>query len=89
MEVPSTSWRATPWSPAEARAEAPLAARWRARPGLVRHGFTHFELELTVFTATVAGEGPSDGLWWPIERLGEQALPTVMKKLVEHALKPG
>jgi A/G-specific adenine glycosylase len=89
MEVPSTTWRAEPWSPAEAKAEAPLAARWRACPGLVRHGFTHFELELTVLTATVTREGPAGGLWWPIERLGEQALPTIMKKLVEHALKPG
>ena len=87
MEVPSTAWRAAAWPVAEARREAPLPARWRALPGLVRHGFTHFELELTVLAASVAGKGLAEGLWWPIDRLGEQALPTLMKKLVAHALK--
>jgi A/G-specific adenine glycosylase len=53
----------------------------------VRHGFTHFELELLVLAASVAGKGRTEGLWWPIDRLGEQALPTLMKKLVAHALK--
>jgi A/G-specific adenine glycosylase len=89
MEVPSTDWRGAAWPVAEARREAPLAARWRALPGLVRHGFTHFELELTVLAASVAGKGQAEGLWWPIDRLGEQALPTLMKKLVAHALKTG
>lgn len=87
MEVPSTAWRTAAWPVAEARREAPLPARWRALPGLVRHGFTHFELELTVLAASVAGKGQARGLWWPIDRLGEQALPTLMKKLVAHALK--
>jgi A/G-specific adenine glycosylase len=89
MEVPSTDWRATPWPPEEARRAAPLAARWRALPGRVRHGFTHFELELTLLAATVPATAAADGLWWPVERLGEQALPTLMKKLVGHALGAG
>jgi A/G-specific adenine glycosylase len=87
MEVPSTSWREAPWEPAEARAEAPVAARWRAIDGVVRHTFTHFHLELAVLAGT-AGD-TEGGLWQPVERLDEVALPTLMKKVVRHALAAG
>jgi A/G-specific adenine glycosylase len=81
-EIPSTPWRAVPWSIDEAVREAPAAAEWSALPGTVRHGFTHFRLELAV----LAGEGDAEGTWTPPERLGEHALPTLMKKVISHAL---
>ena len=84
MEVPSTPWRAAAWTPAAARAHAPLAARWRRLPGVVRHSFTHFHLELGVLAASVDGGAAADGVWCPVERLGDYALPTVMKKLARH-----
>jgi len=82
IEIPSTAWRAIPWTFAEAIGAAPAAAEWSALPGIVRHGFTHFQLELAV----VAGMGTTDGLWSPIDKLGEHALPTLMKKVARHAL---
>jgi A/G-specific adenine glycosylase len=82
IEIPSTAWRAAPWTFAEAIGAAPAAAEWSALPGIVRHGFTHFQLELAV----VAGIGTADGLRSPIDKLGEHALPTLMKKVVRHAL---
>jgi A/G-specific adenine glycosylase len=84
MEFPSTDWRARPWRPAEALASAPLSAKWTALPGLVRHGFTHFELELRVFTGRARAN--QAGVWCPIDRLSEMALPTLMKKVANHAL---
>jgi len=51
-------------------------------PGNVRHGFTHFQLELAV----VSGVGTTEGLWSRVERLGDHALPTLMKKVVRHAI---
>jgi A/G-specific adenine glycosylase len=83
-EIPSTRWRAEPWSLDEAAAEAPVAARWTPLPGTVRHGFTHFALELAILAGHI--DDPADGLWSPIERLAEHALPTLIKKLVRHAL---
>jgi A/G-specific adenine glycosylase len=82
VEIPSTPWRAAPWTCAEAVAAAPAPARWSPLPGVVSHGFTHFRLELAI----VAGEGDADGLWSPIDRLGEHALPTLMKKVASHAV---
>ncbi len=81
-EFPSTSWRDTPWTIAEALRAAPTEAAWSPLPGEVRHGFTHFRLELKL----VAAEGTAEGIWCPVERLGEHALPTLMKKLARHAL---
>jgi A/G-specific adenine glycosylase len=86
IEVPSTDWRAEAWAADEALRAAPLAAAWRALPGLVRHTFTHFHLELTVLSARIADRERVPGRWCLIERLGEQALPTVMKKVIRHAL---
>ena len=86
MEVPSTTWRVEPWVLTDARKMAPVAARWRKLPGVVRHGFTHFELELVVLVGT-AGRDAGDGIWVAPDRLGDHALPTLMKKVAAHALK--
>jgi A/G-specific adenine glycosylase len=82
VEIPSTPWRAEPWSLTEAVRLAPAEAVWSPLPGTVQHGFTHFRLELAI----LAGEGTADGIWSRTDRLGEHALPTLMKKLVRHAL---
>lgn len=86
-EIPSTRWAAAEPDPATVAAEAPLRASWRRLPGLVRHTFTHFHLELGVLVA-VAGEGwgQAEGNWVAVDRLGDQALPSVMVKVVRHAL---
>jgi A/G-specific adenine glycosylase len=81
-EVPSTSWRTEPWTIAEAVQAAPAATDWAPLPGTVRHGFTHFQLELAI----LAGRGTAAGIWSPIDRLGEHALPTLMKKIARHAI---
>jgi len=58
---------------------------WR-EAGVVRHGFTHFDLELTVLVA-IAAEGPTgSGEWWPIDRLDEAGLPTLFTKAAARAL---
>jgi A/G-specific adenine glycosylase len=84
MEFPSTEWRAQPWSTTAASAEAPLAADWQALPGLVRHGFTHFELELSVLAGKASSR--TEGVWCAIDRLSEMALPSLMKKVAKHAI---
>jgi A/G-specific adenine glycosylase len=89
MEIPSTPWRARPWTLAEARGLAPVAARWHPLPGSVGHTFTHFHLELTVAVGRVAPRGRADGQWCPAGRLSDFALPTVMKKIARHATRGG
>jgi A/G-specific adenine glycosylase len=81
-EIPSTPWRGEPWTFEQAVEIAPATAEWAALPGTVRHGFTHFRLELAI----IAGNGEADGMWSQIDRLGEHALPTLMKKVARHAV---
>ncbi len=89
MEVPSSPWREGPMPVlGEAVAAAPGQADWRLLPGLVRHTFTHFHLELTVAAGRLAAlnaDAANGGLWVPVEALGDHALPTVMKKVARHA----
>ncbi len=91
MEVPSTGWRDETPSCEAARAEAPLAAEWTPRPGLVQHVFTHFRLELRMLAGRVplSTPAPDNAIWAPADRLGDFALPTVMKKVVAHGLRTG
>ena len=88
MEIPSTPWREEPvLSHAQACAQAPLSAvNWRALPGVVRHDFTHFQLELTILAGTLKGDFDPDLHWCPIDGLPDLALPTLMKKVVRHAV---
>jgi A/G-specific adenine glycosylase len=85
MEFPSTEWRARKWSAATARKQAPVDAEWTSLPGQVRHGFTHFRLELDVMAGRV-DDGDADGVWCPPDRFGDYALPTLMRKVAAHAL---
>jgi A/G-specific adenine glycosylase len=51
--------------------------------GLVRHGFTHFDLELSVVRGSVPlGEGE----WWRIDRIEAAGLPTLYAKAARLAL---
>jgi len=70
----------------EARRLAPFTGPWRRLPGVVRHTFTHFHLELTVLAARAPGGPKGGGVWCAVERLSDHALPTVMKKVARHAL---
>lgn len=88
LEVPGTPWRDAPWDAGEALAHAPVAAGWRLLPGLARHGFTHFELEMVLFAAALPRGGTlPDGEWLPAPDAA-RALPSVMRRLLRLAGHP-
>src|ERR1700676_291102 len=84
IELPSTEWRALPWSQAEAIEAAPAAADWTALPGTVQHGFTHFRLDLALLAA--ATTEPVAGIWAKPSQFKDYAFTTLTKKLVNYAL---
>ncbi len=89
LEVPSTPWEASAPDEDSARRAAPTALHWRAAPGSVIHVFTHFELELNVWLAR-AGAGPAPdnhGVWIEPAKLGAAAIPSVMRKVIEHGFR--
>lgn len=93
LEVPSTPWIDALPAKKEALRSAPVTTSWSPVPGAVVHVFTHFRLELVVYRALVPIDA-SFTLWAEQERcrwvkrrdLHAQALPSVMKKVIAHAL---
>ncbi len=77
-ELPGTPWRDTPWPEADALAHAPQLAHWRPA-GTASHGFTHFELAITLYAAEVPSI-TGDGFLRPADALAGEALPSVMRK---------
>jgi A/G-specific adenine glycosylase len=69
------------------REASPMA--WRRLPGVVTHVFTHFPLELVVYVAHVpAGTQPDPDMWFAsLGALANEALPTLMRKVIAHALE--
>ena len=139
LQPPLGPWTEKFPGKAEALRQAPFAAEWKKLAGVVRHGFTHFELEIEVWVGEVkarpktyqsshfrpqdaqrpkgkgnkgaaetrkrggnsgsasnpgspslGADGTSPGMtdvfWVEVERLGAVALPTVMRKILTHAL---
>ncbi len=87
MEVPSGPWREDPETAAD---PAPIAADWQPLGVAVEHTFTHFHLVMRVMRARVRldAEAPEDARFVPLDRLGEEALPSLMRKVVMAALGP-
>jgi A/G-specific adenine glycosylase len=75
--LPDDGWSAR----ADGTGDPPLPGSWRAG-GVVRHGFTHFDLELgvAVYTGDKWGRLEGKGEWWPISALEEAGLPTLFAK---------
>jgi A/G-specific adenine glycosylase len=93
-EVPTTPWthdfdadQALPQAPQLARAQP----KWRHLPGVVTHVFTHFPLELVVYRAQfpVTAVAPAGTRWIALADLAGEALPSLMRKVVAHALGDG
>lgn len=78
-EVPGSVWTETLPAP-----DYPAKADWRHR-GQVVHIFTHFRLELEVWSGTVDAEGMANGWWADPRALKDEALPTLFRKVLTVA----
>ncbi|HEY2659274.1 MAG TPA: A/G-specific adenine glycosylase [Caulobacteraceae bacterium] len=61
LGLPTTEWRAKPWSVGEIAAAAPAPLTWR-EAGEIEHVFTHFALTLAVWRAE--GDAEIEGVVW-------------------------
>lgn len=89
-EVPGSDWIAAQEDKAALRQAPRLKgiARWHRKAGVVTHVFTHFPLELVIYTARVPARSraPQGMRWVPIATLRDEALPKVMRKAIAHGL---
>ncbi len=86
-EVPTGLW-SDRHDPLRALDDAPTNAAWTASNSVVRHVFTHFPLELTVYAARTADPAiaPGTGRFTPLGQLADEPLPTVMRKVIATGL---
>jgi A/G-specific adenine glycosylase len=94
LETPSSPWAEGPGSSVTGTGHAPLKANWKKLPGLVEHTFTHFHLKLCVYRADVGQDAqpkraaePERCRWLKPRALTGAALPSVMRKVLLHALE--
>ena len=89
-EVPGSDWLAGQEDKAALRQAPELdgATRWHRKAGVVTHVFTHFPLELVIYTSSAPAKtkAPKGMRWVPIATLAEEALPNVMRKAIAHGL---
>ncbi len=94
-EVPSTPWtkdfddsKALEGAPHFVTTKMQGRVAWRRIAGVVRHVFTHFPLELSVYAVELPASTPApDGMRWTvIAGLADEALPSIMRKVVAHVL---
>jgi A/G-specific adenine glycosylase len=86
-EVPTTEWT-TDFDDDGALAFAPMPwEEWRRVLGIVTHTFTHFPLELVVYTAEVGARtrAPAGMRWVEAPDIAGEAFPNVMRKVLVHA----
>src|SRR4029079_9539573 len=96
LETPSSPWAEGHGGSDTGTGHAPLKADWEKLPGLVEHTFTHFHLELSVYRAEVGQDAqperlaePERCLWLKPRALAGAALPSLMRKVLLHALEEG
>ena len=89
-EVPGSDWLAGQEDKAALKQAPELAGvtRWHRKAGVVTHVFTHFPLELVVYTAKASARtrAPKGMRWVPVATLADEALPNVMRKVIAHGL---
>jgi A/G-specific adenine glycosylase len=94
-EVPTSDW-STDFDEANASDGAPRfhsraqeVCEWRRIPTPVRHVFTHFPLELLVYWGRVPARvvAPADTRWVDCRKIGDEALPSLMRKVLARALE--
>lgn len=78
-EVPTSDWTA-----ALPEVSYPAEGDWRHR-GQIVHVFTHFRLELEIWSAEVAPAGMEQGWWAAPHALKGEALPTLFRKVLAAA----
>jgi A/G-specific adenine glycosylase len=94
LETPSSPWVEARPNGKALSGFAPLKADWRKLPGVVEHSFTHFHLELVVYRADVGidakpkrAAAPQSCGFVARRDLARAALPSLMRKVLDHALE--
>jgi len=83
--VPTNDWNSNQDGTSDTT-NAPIKGDW-TNAGIARHTFTHFHLELNVWYISDINEVPLEGWWCQSEQLSDEALPTLMRKVIKLGIR--
>lgn len=86
MELPSTEWSVQHFDNLEESFLSIGIVNWKQIPNSVKHTFTHFHLEMQVYEGVTDKNTDISGIWCNLEDLDKQAFPSLMKKVLKHAM---
>ncbi len=84
-QVPTTQWNSRQDGSIDT-SQAPAKAQW-TNAGIAKHTFTHFHLELNVWVAKDVDKANHKGWFCAQDKLQDEALPTIMRKVISVGLK--
>jgi len=84
-QVPTNDWNSNQDGTSDTT-NAPIKGDW-TNAGIARHTFTHFHLELNVWYISDINEVPLEGWWCQSEQLSDEALPTLMRKVIKLGIR--
>jgi A/G-specific adenine glycosylase len=84
-EVPNADWTAERMG----LQAAPFLAEWQRLNQPVIHIFTHIDLRMEIAVARLPATAPApEGMRWvSLEKLGDEPLPTLFRKVIEAGLR--
>ncbi len=84
-QVPTNDWNSNQDGSTDTT-DAPFQTDWE-NAGIAKHTFTHFHLELNVWKISGINELSIEGWWSGVEQVSQEAIPTVMQKVIQKALQ--
>ncbi|OJX12283.1 MAG: A/G-specific adenine glycosylase [Caedibacter sp. 37-49] len=89
MEIPTSKWSTTKLKMNDVPKNAPIAIDWESSSIEIKHSFTHFDLEIMIYSGNISMEKSQalEGFWVFPHQIGNYALPTLFKKIIEPSLK--
>ena len=85
MELPGTAWDQKEYSK-NTLLNPPHSTKWQKLHGRVRHSFTHYDLELTIYKTKSDKKLFPASIWVAPDLLSQYALPTLFKKALRQIL---
>ncbi len=89
MEIPTSEWNTKKLKISDVPKNAPVTIDWRSSPINIKHSFTHFDLEIKIYSGSICMEKAHtlEGYWVFPHQMKNYALPTLFRKIIEPSLK--
>ena len=87
LEVPTSEWLKKPLLKKQIHDYSPLKVKYKKINKNILYSFSHFDLQINIYTAFTKKKLIKNGKWYLISKINSVELPTVMKKVIKLYIK--